>query len=200
MTVNDQIAFYSAVPGYYPSTGSQSPVSLVGYRINAVAGGTAFNKMERLGIGLLWNGVSTADTPVVFLPLTIGPSASSPSGNWPQATSSTTSDSAHYELIGPQVFRFEYCYVLTDGTRPITAPASTSGTAAIIVDIAMIDPKSNVLLKNTQINSLAGKLVDYSANMVPGQLRTNWQNKLNGIIDPNSLDFDSSMPRPAISG
>ncbi len=26
---NDQIAFYSAVPGYYPPTGSQSPVSLV---------------------------------------------------------------------------------------------------------------------------------------------------------------------------
>src|SRR3954463_8125973 len=24
---NDQIAFYSAVPGYYPSTGSQSPFS-----------------------------------------------------------------------------------------------------------------------------------------------------------------------------
>ena len=30
---NDQIAFYSAVPGYYPPTGSQSPVSLVAYRV-----------------------------------------------------------------------------------------------------------------------------------------------------------------------
>src|SRR5213082_3184843 len=30
---NDQIAFYSAVPGYYPVTGSQSPVSLVAYRV-----------------------------------------------------------------------------------------------------------------------------------------------------------------------
>src|SRR5690349_25172940 len=29
MAGNDRIAFYSAVPGYYPSTGSQSPVSLV---------------------------------------------------------------------------------------------------------------------------------------------------------------------------
>src|SRR5438105_5716527 len=27
MTGNDQIAFYSGVPGYYPATGSQSPVS-----------------------------------------------------------------------------------------------------------------------------------------------------------------------------
>src|SRR5207253_6356502 len=30
---NDQIAFYSAVPGYYPSSGAQSPVSLVAYRV-----------------------------------------------------------------------------------------------------------------------------------------------------------------------
>src|SRR5439155_2945824 len=40
---NDTIAFYSAVPGYYPSSGSQSPVSLVAYRINAQ------NKLERMG-------------------------------------------------------------------------------------------------------------------------------------------------------
>ena len=190
MSGNDRIAFYSAVPGYYPSTGSQSPVSLVGYRINAAAG-TALNKMERLGVGLVWNGVSTADTPVVFLPLTIGPSASSPAGNWPQATSSATSDPTHYELIGPQVFRFEYCYVLTDGTRPITPPSSTSGIAAIIVDIAMIDPKSNVLISNSQLTALAGQLDDYSAGMTPGQLLALWQSKL----DANT----SALPRPAVS-
>ena len=55
--------------------------------------------------------------------------------------------------------------------------------AAIIADIAVIDSKSKVLLNNTQIASLAGQLVDYSANMVPGQLRTNWQNTLNTIYD-----------------
>src|SRR5205807_2092790 len=32
MSGNDQIAFYSTVTGYYPSSGSQSPISLVGYR------------------------------------------------------------------------------------------------------------------------------------------------------------------------
>ena len=47
---NDRIAFYSTVPGYYPSTGLQSPVSLVAYRVNAQ------NKLERIGKGLLWNG------------------------------------------------------------------------------------------------------------------------------------------------
>jgi hypothetical protein len=48
-----------------------------------------------------------------------------------------------------------------------------------------------VLLTNAQITSLAGQLVDYSANIVPGQLRTNWQNTLNGI---------TILPRSAISG
>ena len=76
---NDQIAFYSAVPGYYPSSGAQSPVSLVAYRVNSNPTSSSYNKLERLGKGLVWNGVSTTDTPVVFLPLMI-------STTWPYAT------------------------------------------------------------------------------------------------------------------
>ena len=52
MAGNDQIAFYSAVPGYYPSTGSQSPVSLVAYRINSDSTASSYNRMERMGKGL----------------------------------------------------------------------------------------------------------------------------------------------------
>ena len=186
MTGNDQIAFYSAVPGYYPSTGSQSPVSLVAYRVNSLSGATAFNELERLGKGLVWNGVSATDNPVVFMPLTI-------SATWPAATSSSLADpDGDYETVGPQVFRFEYCYLLrTNGSLSITPPPDISGIAAIVADIAVIDSKSKVLFNDTQITSLAGQLVDYSANMVPGQLRNNWQNTLNGI---------TSLPRPALSG
>ncbi len=182
MAGNDQIAFYSTVPGYYPSTGSKSPVSLVAYRINSLSGATAFNKMERLGKGLVWNGVSTTDTPVIFLPLTF-------SATWPAAVSSTAADMA-YEVIGPQVFRFEYCYLLTDGSRSIL-PGNISGMAAIVADVAVIDPKSKVLLTDAQITTLAAGLSDYTAGMVPGQLRANWQTYLDGI---------TSLPRPAISG
>src|SRR6266511_710959 len=80
MTGNDRIAFYSGVPGYYPSTVLQSPVSLVAYRVNSLNGTAAFNKLERLGNGLVWNGASPTDTPVVFMPLTIGVSVASPLG------------------------------------------------------------------------------------------------------------------------
>src|SRR5438093_9017189 len=44
-TGNDQIAFYSTVSGYYPSSGSQSPISVVSYRVDATSGSTSFNKL-----------------------------------------------------------------------------------------------------------------------------------------------------------
>jgi hypothetical protein len=186
MTGNDQIAFYSAVPGYYPTSSYQSPVSLVAYRVNSDSTSSSYNKMQRMGKGLLWNSATPTPAPVVFMPLTI-------SATWPAATSSSTFD-PDYELIGPQVFRFEYCYLLkADGSLSRTPPADVSGIAAVVVDIAAIDPKSKVLLNNTQITSLAGQLSDYPANnIIPGQLRNNWQNALNA----NSI----GLPRPALSG
>ena len=116
MAGNDRIAFYSAVPGYYPSTSYQSPLSLVAYRINSDSTSSSHSKLERMGKGLMWNGASLTDTPLVFMPLTI-------SATWPAATSTTPQADTAYEVIGPQVFRFEYCYLLTSGSLSITPPA-----------------------------------------------------------------------------
>jgi hypothetical protein len=70
--------------------------------------------------------------------------------------------------------------------------ADLSQIAAIVVDIAVIDSKSKVLLTNAQITTpLASGLIDYAAGMTPGQLRASWQTYLDGI---------TSLPRPAISG
>jgi hypothetical protein len=202
MPGNDQIAFYSAVPGYYPLTGSQSPVSLVAYRVNSDSTSSSYNKVERLGKGLVWNGVSPTDIPVVFMPLKI-------SATWPAAVSPSAPDPAgNYEVVGPQVFRFEYYYLLKNGSFSVTpwiSPThdSISGmqdVSAMVVDIAVIDPKSKLLLTNDQIASLAGRLGDLVSGNPPGWLRTQWQNKLNGIIDPNSPDYDATFPRSAISG
>src|SRR5439155_10646530 len=164
---NDQIAFYSAVPGYYPSSGAQSPVSLVAYRVNSDSTSPSYNKLERLGKGLVWNGVSTTDTPVVFMPLTI-------SATWPAATSSSASDTA-YEVIGSDVFRFEYYYKLTAGFTTDSLPANGwRGVAAIVVGIALIDPKSKVLLTDQDIGTLNGNptagtsfLKDFSTDPQP---------------------------------
>ena len=122
---NDTIAFYSTVPGYYPSTGSQSPVSLVAYRVNSK------NKLERMGKGLVWNAVSTTDTPVVFMPIPLAsplPIAELPSPTpdpiptpaWLTVADLTASPTPEpsVEVIGPQVFRFEYYYLLKGGIDP----------------------------------------------------------------------------------
>jgi hypothetical protein len=244
MAGNDQIAFYSTVPGYYPVSGSQSPVSLVAYRVNST-----FNRMERLGKGLVWNAVSTTDTPVVFLPLLIA-------NKWPYATNQTPdpSSASAYETVGSQVFRFEYFYLLRGQSDPGITPSpapfppmlsttpwdtrinsccpvatpipsatptptptatptptppipslcchnSSNGmqdVAAIVVDIAVIDPKSKLLVSNTQLATLSGAsgaspvLVDYTAGMTPGSLLAQWRTAL----DTNTI----GLPRPAISG
>jgi len=223
---NDRIAFYSTVPGYYPSTGSQSPVSLVAYRINSQ------NKLERMGKGLVWNAVSTSDTPVVFIPIPLAspvppsptptpmPTATAtPAGTpvpsptptatstpaWPAAGDPSLPSWADGELMGPQIFRFEYYYLLNNGTlsdipwdtNPSLLPrhVDVSGmqdVAAIVVDIAVIDPKSKVLVTDAQVTSVTSKLVDYASGMVQGQLRAQWR----AAIDANTV----GLPQPAISG
>src|SRR5262249_46518785 len=87
-TNNDRIAFYSSVPGYYPPSGAQSPASLVAYRVNSDSTSSSLNKMERMGKGLVWNGVDPSFTPVAFMPIKIVDS-------WAAATSSSTSDAAY---------------------------------------------------------------------------------------------------------
>jgi hypothetical protein len=72
---------------------------------------------------------------------------------------------------------------------------------AIIADVAMIDPKSNVLVSVSQMEHLAGTngqtsvLVDYSTGP-PGQLMTNWRAALDANIYPNGL----ALPAQVISG
>jgi type II secretory pathway pseudopilin PulG len=207
-TGNDQAAFYTAVAGYYstspspaPSYTDKSPVSLISYRINSDNTSSSYNRMERLGKGLAWNGVSSGWTPVVFLPQTIG-GPQPVGGNWPSAVSSGVTDSS-YEVIGPQVFRFEYYYLLKNGNLSATPWYTASSVrgmrdvAAVIAEIAVIDPKSKVLLTDAQIATFSTPggpnfLSDYSSGLVPGQLLANWRS----TIDANT----NGLPRPALSG
>ena len=196
MPGNDLVGFYSAVQGYYPTT--PSPISVVAYRVNSDASGSvAYNSLERMGKGLDWNGASPASTPVVFLPLTLH-------AIWPSVASSSAYDDSDpakrtYEIIGPQVFRFEYYYVeRTTGSRVVYPAAWNSlsavaikDVAAIVVAVAVIDPKSKVLLSDLQLAGLADRLPDYAAGLAPGELLAQWQSALDNI---------TNMPSRAISG
>jgi hypothetical protein len=68
--------------------------------------------------------------------------------------------------------------------------------AAIVVDIAVVEPKSRALLSN--ITGLAATLVDvpfdpvtYQVTVQPGQLLAQWR---------TAVDGNASWPRPVLSG
>jgi hypothetical protein len=266
---NDVIAFYSNVPGYYPTPSYQSPVSLVAYRVynpsTTPSPCSNCNKLERMGKGLLWNAATPSPAPVVFMPIPLASPlpvaelpqpAPSPTAApaWPEVASNTDSW-ADSEIIGSQVFRFEYYYLLKGQTNPATginyspifsdtpwdtricscpaaspaptptptgtpipsptpetlcchyAPEGMQDVAAVVVVIAVIDPKSKGLLSDSttppQIAQVASQLVDWGNTTcpgcptqtqwqtTPGLLRNQWQRKLDAI---------TNLPRPAISG
>src|SRR5438552_14112568 len=119
---SDQIAFFSAVPGYYPSNpaGEHSPISLVAYRVTESTQSWAagsYGRLVRMAKGLHWAGVDDSSAtnkpyPIIFAPGQVTADAgpwgiSGPSG-WQAAinndnTQNTSSD-ADYEVIGPGVF------------------------------------------------------------------------------------------------
>src|SRR5215472_11033326 len=136
---SDQMAFYSQVPGYYPSptAAEQSPISLVAYRVNEGSNGNdRYGRLERMAKGLRWNGVdnttsNSATYPIVFAtgqfpngtqgncPYagTTGPWAAKSPG-WSAAICNDNgqwSQDNDYEVLGPGVFRFEYYYLLKNG-------------------------------------------------------------------------------------
>lgn len=195
MTGNDLLGFYSAVQGYHSTT--PSPISVVAYRVNSdPSSAVAYNRLERMGKGLDWNGESPANIPIVFLPLTLH-------GTWPSVASSSAYDDSDpakrtYEIIAPQVFRFEYYYLeKVTGSLvkyPVTwttlSAVAAKDAAAIVVAIAVIDPRSKVLLTPSQIATLGESLPDYASGWGPGELLARWQ---------TALDSITSVPRPAIS-
>ena len=177
--------------------------------------------MERMGKGFFWNGISSTYKPILFLDNNTPPSTRI-LNQWPAAVSSSAIDSdcnntGCYETAGPQIFRFEYYYLLkgqvvsgttynpifTDTPWDIRIPGHTNvsairDVAAIIADIAVIEPKSRALLDNSaqvpppndNITVLAGTLSDYNGQ-APGILLSNWR---------NAIDTNTTLPRSVISG
>ena len=206
MTGNDRMAFFCAAPGNLASTQSNWPsnISLVAYRVNGAPAATSvYNRVERMGKGLNLNGGYTgAITPLVFLDNAASPTTTIAS-IWPAATNATTADS-DFEMIGPNVFRLEYYFLLTPDPATGLARGFSTGSqwtstntfvvkdvAAIVVAIAVIDPRSRAILNNAQMTTLIGLLPDYTVGMVPGQLLSTWQTALDGA---------TTVPRGAIQG
>jgi hypothetical protein len=180
---NDQIAFFSQTPGYNDTSSSwQSPVSLVAYRVNGNPNSASYLMLERMGKGLLWNGVSNSTNPsaiypIVFIPGQIAAGTGPWAGPWYAAVNNDTtakSSDPDYQTIGPGVFRLEYYYLRKDGSIkdipaiswvftqngvPVTLSANLnafSDVEAIVVAIAVIDPATrSMILPATLVNMLS---------------------------------------------
>lgn len=154
---NDQIAFYSEVPGFYPSAGSQSPVSLVAYRIDNNPASATYLQLQRMGKGLLWNGVnngtsSNSPYPIVFATGQIVASCTNKcpctgttgpwAGPWSAAICDSNSD-LDYETIGPGVFRLEYYYLLKDGSITDSPRVTSAGVNWSPTDPVPLSAKLN---------------------------------------------------------
>ncbi|MEZ0295266.1 MAG: hypothetical protein ACAI35_02295 [Candidatus Methylacidiphilales bacterium] len=214
---NDQLAFFSEVPGYSAS-GFRSTVSLVGYRVNSEGASPAHNRLQRMGSGLAWNGASASasEMPLVFSasPTSFAPNAIST--HWPAATTMAAADS--YELAGPQIFRIEYFYVLkgTTAFNPVTAtfitlPAQLSDTpwdtraplnhttvagmrdvAAVTVMIAVMDPHSRVQVTDAQLNELIAAMPDFADTMQQGELERRWQQAITDAATASALPQEAA--------
>ncbi len=182
---SDQIAFFSQVPGYYPS-GAQSPISLVAYRVNGNPNSASYLMLERMGKGLLWNGVnnnvsgSNAIYPIVFLPGQIAagnPPWNQGSPQWYAAVNNDTSGKSSdpdYQTIGPGVFRLEYYYLRKDGsikdipaltwdaTQTVSANLNAfSDVEAIVVAIAVIDPATRSMIPPATLVNMLSDMADF---------------------------------------
>jgi len=196
---SDQIAFFCQTPAY-PESGftaaQQGPVSLIAYRVNQDSSQPAYLRLERLSRGLLWNSVSNNSNlnnvgtklPLVFLPQTIAGMGKP----WYAAVNNDTttpSQDQDYETIGPDVFRFEYYYLLKSGAvkgepwdvtvrttqqtintvsvsgNTFWAPIGLADVQAIAVAIAVIDRTNRGLVNSvssTALFDLASDLADFA--------------------------------------
>lgn len=198
---SDLIAFFSLVDGLYPNTGAdaekkQPQTTVISYRVNPQF------QLERMAKSLPFAGQATQPPLVFGTTYTLWT-------QWPTATDLTALPSPEPDssVIGAEVFRFEYYYLLKDGTASVS-PWSTmtqvrmTDVTAIAVAVAVIDPKSRKLLKsdNSDIAALAGTMCDYDPSMgttglfnwatSKGDPRNGWQKTLDNSI----------LPRQALSG
>jgi len=218
---SDQLAFFSQVPGYYPA-GTQSPISLVAYRVNqSNSTSRAYLKLERLGKGLLWNGASNSIPSMVFLPVTIG-------SLWPAAInnnnncggSGNSSCDADYEIVGPGIFRFEYYYILKNGRAtdvPWNTDAGHTSTAgiglgdieAIGVTVAVIDSTARAMIDAANSGSLLDLANDFAdfktshgrgvgqATRYIGELEANWETTIENVVSTGATSTGLPIPREA---
>lgn len=210
MNDNDQIAFYTEIPGYYsspsptatPTRNQRNSTSLVGYCVaNDISGRP---QLVRMAKGLVWQAVS-GEPWIGFDHLPIQINTRWPTLFTPSASASYTGmQDADFEVVSESVVRFEYSYVL----RPTTTASSTLSTVphapshqttafcndveALIVTIAVLDPTSRKIV--TDYSKLTSRDLFSDANA--SNIAAIW----NAATSSASFASSANIPKNAASG
>ena len=221
MLGNDAVFFFSEAPGYWPSklkSAQKSLVTLVGYRINETATTSApAYVLERLASAVGWETVtdSTGKTykGLTFLTPDSATSTSAPGSTiatgWSTSVGTivnnyTDGTSTDFQAIGEQVFRFEYCYLLKNGSfslvpfiAPHTSAQGMQDVSAIVVAIAILDSTSRKI--TADLKQLSNALPDVTAADLsaspPVLMAESWKNAINSP----AFATTAGIPRSAAS-
>jgi hypothetical protein len=149
----------------------------------------------------------------------------------PAAICNTNSSTdVDYEIIGPNVFRFEYYYLLKNGRvvgwpwdrfdypnqQTIYTPVKLglSQVRAIAVSIAVIDPASRALIQQASANTAYGNILDVAASLPDfknscgrgnsqksiGDLEEDWKGIIESMAQTGQIDQGKLIPREAAKG
>lgn len=120
-TGNDKLFFYSEAAGISTASAAErSTQSLIGFRV--ATGTDGLLQFERLGKGLTWRQAGSSPNSMAYLTYDANgallPGSTIP-GRWPDTLGTAPAyegTDPDYLVLGEQVFRFEYCFLLRDGT------------------------------------------------------------------------------------
>jgi len=244
---NDKMFFYSQQTGFFNSSTTtiinyyltnQSPVSLVGYRINTTDNPSGLPSLERLSRGLTAGPDNASGGPYTaplqylsFFPATNAAPTStayqlaqggSITNVWGNDQGQSFQDvgslggnyddgvSSYYHIIGSDVFRFEVCFQIQNGTSsPIYSlypgytnyapvyPACITNNLAIVVAVAVLDAKSRQLVPAASWSKMIAALPDpTSQNLATnGLMSVVWNNAL----QQSTFASTAGIPAPAAS-
>jgi prepilin-type N-terminal cleavage/methylation domain-containing protein len=171
---NDEMFFYTDSPAIYASTTNNSPVAVVGYRVES-------NSLVRLSEGKNWDDL-------MFL--TIGTTGSTNTNSWIV----NHTNSVNRSTIGPSVFRMEYTFLMKPGSTNVLGATNTTNTysqanvdgmglkdvSAIVVTLGVLDETSRKIVDSTTLSNVAAGFQDATA----GPVATNWSATLPGLSGP----------------
>jgi hypothetical protein len=110
----------------------------------------------------------------VFSPQTL-------TGTW--NTIAGSGNDADYQVLGDQIYRFEFCFLMRDGTlsdQPWLSPNTTfnglDDVNAIVVAIAVLDAKSRVIAGD--LTAATAKLDDVSGTDITARPAQLWQQRI----------------------